>query len=586
MERVYEDRDGGVKLKIPPFTGTADSEAYLQWERKIEHVFDCNTFSENNKMKLAIAEFTIYWYYYLKSEKRRKEEDPIETWEELKEAMRKRFVPKHYERDLKTKLQALRQGTKSVAEYYREMETLIGRAKILEDEEDTMSRFLGGLNQEIAHLVDRNPPPYMEDMYHYAIKIEAQLKEEKERSKRYVSKTHNFSSSNTWNKDGFQNRNESMQSKGKFVAAKRVEAESSNAKKIEAPKEVREKTSSIQCWKCKGFGHMSKECVNKRVMVVRNGEINSEDECEENGAQLEEEYDTPDDEYIEEGNSISLITRRVLNVQIKEEKLEDQRENLFHTRCLIEGNPCSLVIDSGSCTNVVSSFLVRRLQLATLPHLKPYKLQWLTNKGELKVNSQALISFTLGRYTDEVLCDVVPMHAGDILLGRPWQYDREVTYDGLLNKYTFTLKGKKFTLLPLSPYEVHCDHLKLEEKRKEFEEQERREESKLKEREKSEKREESEGQKVSKNQVGKKSDFEEKRKNVSLVLRKGEVRNVLLSQDPKFVLMCKGLSLATEPKSDYVLPSVFKSLLQEFNDVFPHEDAASSRAEYIKTLHK
>ncbi|TYJ98383.1 uncharacterized protein E5676_scaffold232G001260 [Cucumis melo var. makuwa] len=260
MERMHEDRDGGVKLKIPLFTGTADSETYLQWERKIEHVFDCNTFSENKKMKLAIAEFTNYaseWYHYLKSERRRKEEDPIETWEELKEAMRKRFVPKHYERDLKTKLQSLRQGTKSVVEYYREMETLIGRARIQEDEEDTMSRFLGGLNQEITHLVDRNLPYNMEDMYHYAIKIEAQLKEEKERSKRYVSKTHTFSSSNTWNKDGFVNRNESMQSRGKFVAAQKVETESSNTKKVEASKEVREKTSSIQCWKCKGFGHMS-----------------------------------------------------------------------------------------------------------------------------------------------------------------------------------------------------------------------------------------------------------------------------------------------------------------------------------------
>ncbi|KAA0057648.1 putative polyprotein [Cucumis melo var. makuwa] len=282
MERVHEDRDGGVKLKIPPFTGTTDSETYLQWERKIEHVFDCNTFSENKKMKLVIAEVTNY-------------------------------------------------ASECVAEYYREMETLIGRARIQEDEEDTMSRFLGGLNQEIAHLVDRNPPYNMEDMYHYAIKIEAQLKEEKERSK----------------------RNESMQSRGKFVVAQKVETESSNTKKVEASKEVREKTSSIQCWKCKGFGHMSKDCINKRVMVVRNGMIDSEDECEENDAQLEEEYETPvDDEYIEEGSSISLITRRVLNVKIKEEKIEDQRENLFHTRCLIKGSPCSLVIDNGSCTNV------------------------------------------------------------------------------------------------------------------------------------------------------------------------------------------------------------------------------------------
>ncbi|TYK21798.1 uncharacterized protein E5676_scaffold991G00020 [Cucumis melo var. makuwa] len=269
-------------------------------------------------MKLVIAEFTNYAseWYHLKSKRRRKEEDTIETWKELKESMRK-------------------------------------RARIQENEEDTMSRFLGGLNQEIAHLVDRNPPYNMEDMYHYAIKIEAQLKEEKERSKRYVSKTHTFSSSNTWNKDGFVNMNESMKSRGNFVAVKKVEVESSNTKKIEASKEVREKTSSMQCWKCKGFGHMSKDCINKRVMVVRNGMIDSEDECEENDAQLEEKYETPvDDEYIEDDNSISLITRQVLNVKIKEEKIEDQRENLFHTRCLIQGSLCSLVIDSGSCTNV------------------------------------------------------------------------------------------------------------------------------------------------------------------------------------------------------------------------------------------
>ena len=133
---------------------------------------------------------------------------------------------------------------------------------------------------------------------------------------------------------------------------------------------------------------------------------------------------------------------------------------MFHTRCLIEGTPCSLVIDSGSCTNVVSTFLVQRLHLTTRIHPKPYKLQWLTNKGEVRVNSQVLISFTLGRYKDEVLCDVVPIHAGDILLERPWQYDRVVTYNRLLNKYTFTLNGKKFTLLPLSPFEIQCDQMK------------------------------------------------------------------------------------------------------------------------------
>ena len=63
------------------------------------------------------------------------------------------------------------------------------------------------------------------------------------------------------------NRNELMSPKEKFVAAKRVDAKSSIGKKNEASKTVKEKSSSIQCWKCKGFGHMSKECVNKKVMV-------------------------------------------------------------------------------------------------------------------------------------------------------------------------------------------------------------------------------------------------------------------------------------------------------------------------------
>ena len=124
------------------------------------------------------------------------------------------------------------------------------------------------------------------------------------------------------------NRNESLSPKEKFVAAKRVEAESSNGKKNEASKTIKEKSSSIQCWKCKGFGHMSKGFVNKKVMVIRNGILDSGDECEDHASQLVEEIAAYDDEYVEEGNSISLITRRVLNVQIKEEKFEDQKGKL------------------------------------------------------------------------------------------------------------------------------------------------------------------------------------------------------------------------------------------------------------------
>jgi hypothetical protein len=34
-------------------------------------------------------------------------------------------------------------------------------------------------------------------------------------------------------------------------------------------------------------------------------------------------------------------------------------------------------------------------------------LQWMNDCGEVKVNKQLLISFSIGKYKDEVLCNVV-----------------------------------------------------------------------------------------------------------------------------------------------------------------------------------
>ncbi|KAF7801679.1 Retrovirus-related Pol polyprotein from transposon RE1 [Senna tora] len=38
-----------------------------------------------------------------------------------------------------------------------------------------------------------------------------------------------------------------------------------------------------------------------------------------------------------------------------------------------------------------------------------------------------------GKYCDEILCDVVPMHAGHILLGRPWELDRKAKKNRAFN---------------------------------------------------------------------------------------------------------------------------------------------------------
>jgi len=103
--------------------------------------------------------------------------------------------------------------------------------------------------------------------------------------------------------------------------------------------------------------------------------------------------------------------------------------------------------------------------LSTISHAKPFKLQWLSEEGVIIVNKQVLIAFSIGKYKDEVLCDVVPIEATRILLGRPWQYDRKTLHDGLTNKISFNFHGQKVTLKSLSPKEVHEDQLKMKEKR-------------------------------------------------------------------------------------------------------------------------
>ena len=183
------------------------------------------------------------------------------------------------------------------------------------------------------------------------------------------------------------------------------------------------------------------------------GEVETESEGDED--QMPSPGDACDDdvEYPVEGES--LVARCALSAQVKDDDMEQQKENIFHIRCHINNKVCSMIIDRGSCINVASTTLVEKLNLPTLKHPRSYKLQWLNDCGEVKVNKQVLVSFSIGRYKDEVLCDVVPMHASHILLGRPWQFDKKVNHDGFNNRHSFV--NKTITFVPLTLRQVYED---------------------------------------------------------------------------------------------------------------------------------
>ncbi|KAK1629872.1 hypothetical protein QYE76_004187 [Lolium multiflorum] len=145
-----EDGLGKPKFSIPKFEGGADVEEYLTWELKIEKLWSLHpNYSEDKKIKLASSEFDGYALRWWDSLVRNRDEDgaqPIRTWRAMKEVMTSRFVPTNYMRNIFDKLTLLRQGVKTVDEYYMEMEMLMQRGRVRESLEMTMQRFLNGLN--------------------------------------------------------------------------------------------------------------------------------------------------------------------------------------------------------------------------------------------------------------------------------------------------------------------------------------------------------------------------------------------------------------------------------------------------------
>ena len=378
--------------------------------------------------------------------RRRNGERPIRSWEEVKMVLSKRFIPSHYYRELCRKLQGLTQGSMSVEDYYKEMEIAMIRADVEEDREATMARFIGGLNKEIADVVELQHYVEMEELLYKAIKVERQLKFKGTSRSGSASKS-------SWKLDWKYNKGaskpkEDLKAKDSVVALKgKTEIKPSS------------KSRDVKCFRCQGFGHIASQCPNKRVMVVLdNGDIESVSSSDDEMPPLE---DCSDVDITNPGRGEMLVTRRALNIQPKEDGDEVQREHIFHTRCHVNNKVCSMIIDSGSCTNVASTLLVEKLNLPLIKHPKPYKLQWLNERGEIKVTKQVLIALSIGNYKDEILCDVVSMHADHIILGRPWQFDRKVNHDGYKNSYSFVMNNRTIVLTPLKPMEAYEDQIRI-----------------------------------------------------------------------------------------------------------------------------
>ena len=93
------------------------------------------------------------------------------------------------------------------------------------------------------------------------------------------------------------------------------------------------------------------------------------------------------------------------------------RKNIFRSIGTVYGQHCILVIDAGSCENIISQTLVDRLKLKVYNH---NRVKWLMKGDGVQVRHTCQVPFAIGENCkDTIWCEVLlPMDSGDILLGR------------------------------------------------------------------------------------------------------------------------------------------------------------------------
>jgi hypothetical protein len=95
-----------------------------------------------------------------------------------------------------------------------------------------------------------------------------------------------------------------------------------------------------------------------------------------------------------------------------------QRCNIFQPECKIQDKVCKLIIDGSNFTNTINSDLVYALSLSTWQLPTPRSMQWMNQSGKLKITHKVRVKFSVGNYVDIVDCDVAPLSACHLLLGR------------------------------------------------------------------------------------------------------------------------------------------------------------------------
>ncbi|GKV40805.1 hypothetical protein SLEP1_g48406 [Rubroshorea leprosula] len=205
--------DLGIKIDIPDFEGRLQPDEFIDWLHIVERVFELKDIPDNKRVKLVAIKLKKH----------------ASIWRE----------------NLK--------HTKSltVEEYTMEFEQLMMKWDVREKEEQTIARYLGGLDNDISKVVQLQQYWTLDDVIRLALRVEKQISK---KNITITSKPRDF--------EGSQGTQAS-----KIVAETLAKVE----KKASSSRPAQPNTR--KCFKCQGFGHIASNCPNRRIITIIGGEI-------------------------------------------------------------------------------------------------------------------------------------------------------------------------------------------------------------------------------------------------------------------------------------------------------------------------
>jgi hypothetical protein len=170
------------------------------------------------------------------------------------------------------------------------------------------------------------------------------------------------------------------------------------------------------------------------------------------------------------------------------------------------------------------------------------------------------VEFAIGSYHDSIDCDVVPMQACSMLLGRPWQFHKDSLHFGKTNQHSFMHNDKKIVLHPMFPEAILRDELARASKLKNQEHVASENHVLANELEKQKKSTKS----VHCNKC------EIKLKGSCNLATKSNLDEIDASTTVCYVLVCKETLFSLDDASIFMPPAI-TNLLQEYANIFPKE---------------